>query len=86
MKITKNKRLKEGDIMKKKLLLLTLSASSLLSTQPAFANDSQSDIEAKLNSVEWKGLKPAKNGGANIAHIDKSSLSADEAKSNSCFR
>ena len=66
--------------MKKKLLLLTLSASSLLSTQPAFANDSQSDIEAKLNSVEWKGLKPAKNGGANIAHIDKSSLSADEAK------
>ena len=60
MKITKNKRLKEGDIMKKKLLLLTLSASSLLSTQPAFANDSQSDIEAKLNSVEWKGLKPAK--------------------------
>ena len=66
--------------MKKKLLLLTLSASSLLSTQPAFANDSQSDIEAKLNSVEWKGLKPAKNGGANIAHIDKSRLSADEAK------
>ena len=66
--------------MKKKLLLLTLSASSLLSTQPAFANDSQSDIEAKLNSVEWKGLKPAKNGGPNIAHLDKASLTADEVK------
>ena len=66
--------------MKKKLFLLTLSASSLLSAQPALANNSQTDVEAKLNSVEWKGLKPAKNGGANIAHIDKSSLSADEAK------
>ena len=71
---------KKGYIMKKKLFLLTLSASSLLSAQPALANNSQTDVEAKLNSVEWKGLKPAKNGGANIAHIDKSSLSADEAK------
>ena len=67
--------------MKKKLFLLTLSASSLLATQPALANDSQTDVEAKLNSVQWKGLKPAKNGGVNVAYVDKESLTADEAKS-----
>ena len=55
--------------MNKKLLLLTLSATGLLSTQPALANNnSQSDVEAKLNSMEWKGLKPARNGGPNVSH------------------
>ena len=42
------KFLKERTIMNKKLLLLTLSATGLLSTQPALANNnSQSDVEAK---------------------------------------
>ena len=64
--------------MKKKLLLLTLSASSLLYAQPALANNSKIDVEAKLSSNQWKGLKAAKNGGANIAYVDKASLSAEE--------
>ena len=64
--------------MKKKLLLLTLSASSLLYAQPALANNSKTDVEAKLSSNQWKGLKAAKNGGANIACVDKASLSAEE--------
>lgn len=64
--------------MKKKLLLLTLSASSLLYAQPALANDAKTDVEAKLSSNQWKGLKAAKNGGANIAYVDKASLSAEE--------
>ena len=64
--------------MKKKLLLLTLSASSLLYAQPALANNSKTDVEAKLSSNQWKGLKAAKNGGANIAYVDKASLSAEE--------
>ena len=36
--------------MKKKLLLLTLSASSLLYAQPALANDAKTDVESKLSS------------------------------------
>ena len=64
--------------MKKKILLLTLSASSLLYAQPALANNSKTDVEAKLSSNQWKGLKAAKNGGANIAYVDKASLSAEE--------
>ena len=64
--------------MKKKLLLLTLSASSLLYAQPALANNTKTDVEAKLSSNQWKGLKAAKNGGANIAYVDKASLSAEE--------
>lgn len=64
--------------MKKKLLLLTLSASSLLYAQPALANNSKIDVEAKLSSNQWKGLKAAKNGGVNIAYVDKASLSAEE--------
>ena len=64
--------------MKKKLLLLTLSASSLLYAQPALANNSKTDVEAKLSSNQWKGLKAAKNGGANISYVDKASLSAEE--------
>ena len=64
--------------MKKKLLLLTLSASSLLYAQPVLANNSKIDVEAKLSSNQWKGLKAAKNGGANIAYVDKASLSAEE--------
>ena len=64
--------------MKKKLLLLTLSASSLLYAQPALANDAKTDVEAKLSSNQWKGLKAAKNGGTNIAYVDKASLSAEE--------
>lgn len=64
--------------MKKKLLLLTLSASSLLYAQSALANNSKTDVEAKLSSNQWKGLKAAKNGGANIAYVDKASLSAEE--------
>ncbi len=64
--------------MKKKLLLLTLSASSLLYAQPALANNSKTDVEAKLSSNQWKGLKAAKNGGANIAYVDKASLSVEE--------
>ena len=64
--------------MKKKLLLLTLSASSLLYAQPGLANDAKTDVEAKLSSNQWKGLKAAKNGGANIAYVDKASLSAEE--------
>jgi len=35
-------------------------------------------VEAKLSSNQWKGLKAAKNGGANIAYVDKASLSAEE--------
>ena len=67
--------------MNKKLLLLTLSATDLLSTQPALANNnSQSDVEAKLNSMEWKGLKPARNGGPNVSHVDKASLTVEELK------
>ena len=67
--------------MNKKLLLLTLSATGLLSTQPALANNnSQSDVEAKLNSMEWKGLKPARNGGPNVSHVDKASLTVEELK------
>lgn len=64
--------------MKKKLLLLTLSASSLLYAQPALANNTKTDVEAKLSSNQWKGLKAAKNGGVNIAYVDKASLSAEE--------
>lgn len=67
--------------MNKKLLLLTLSATGLLSTQPALANNnSQSDVETKLNSMEWKGLKPARNGGPNVSHVDKANLTMEELK------
>ena len=55
-------------INKKKLFLAVLMASGLFTSQQALANDtSQKNIEAKLNSVQWKGLKPSRTGGDNIA-------------------
>ena len=68
-------------INKKKLFLAVLMASGLFTSQQALANDtSQKNIEAKLNSVQWKGLKPSRTGGDNVAFVDKASLNSDEVK------
>lgn len=68
-------------VNKKKLFLAVLMASGLFTSQQALANDtSQKNIEAKLNSVQWKGLKPSRTGGDNIAFVDKASLNSDEVK------
>ena len=68
-------------INKKKLFLAVLMASGLFTSQQALANDtSQKNIEAKLNSAQWKGLKPSRTGGDNIAFVDKVSLNSDEVK------
>ena len=68
-------------INKKKLFLAVLMASGLFTSQQALANDtSQKNIEAKLNSAQWKGLKPSRSGGDNIAFVDKASLNSDEVK------
>lgn len=68
-------------VNKKKLFLAVLMASGLFTSQQALANDtSQKNIEAKLNSAQWKGLKPSRTGGDNIAFVDKASLNSDEAK------
>lgn len=68
-------------VNKKKLFLAVLMASGLFTSQQALANDtSQNNIEAKLNSVQWKGLKPSRTGGDNIAFVDKASLNSDEVK------
>lgn len=68
-------------VNKKKLFLAVLMASGLFTSQQALANDtSQKNIEAKLNSAQWKGLKPSRTGGDNIAFVDKASLNSDEVK------
>ena len=68
-------------VNKKKLFLAVLMASGLFTSQQALANDtSQKNIEAKLNSAQWKGLKPSRSGGDNIAFVDKASLNSDEVK------
>jgi len=68
-------------INKKKLFLAVLMASGLFTSQQALANDTfQKNIEAKLNSAQWKGLKPSRTGGDNIAFVDKASLNSDEVK------
>ena len=68
-------------INKKKLFLAVLMASGLFTSHQALANDtSQKNIEAKLNSAQWKGLKPSRTGGDNIAFVDKASLNSDEVK------
>ena len=68
-------------VNKKKLFLAVLMASGLFTSQQALANDtSQKNIEAKLNSAQWKGLKPSRIGGDNIAFVDKASLNSDEVK------
>lgn len=68
-------------VNKKKLFLAVLMASALFTSQQALANDtSQKNIEAKLNSAQWKGLKPSRTGGDNIAFVDKASLNSDEVK------
>lgn len=68
-------------VNKKKLFLAVLMASGLFTSQQALANDtSQKNIEAKLNSTQWKGLKPSRTGGDNIAFVDKASLNSDEVK------
>ena len=80
----KNKKPRKGVTMKvnkKKLFLAVLMASGLFTSQQALANDtSQKNIEAKLNSAQWKGLKPSRTGGDNIAFVDKASLNSDEVK------
>lgn len=68
-------------VNKKKIFLAVLMASGLFTSQQALANDtSQKNIEAKLNSAQWKGLKPSRTGGDNIAFVDKASLNSDEVK------
>ena len=68
-------------VNKKKLFLAVLMVSGLFTSQQALANDtSQKNIEAKLNSAQWKGLKPSRTGGDNIAFVDKASLNSDEVK------
>ena len=68
-------------VNKKKLFLAVLMASGLFTSQQALANDtSQKNIEAKLNSAQWEGLKPSRTGGDNIAFVDKASLNSDEVK------
>ena len=68
-------------VNKKKLFLAVLMASGLFTSQQVLANDaSQKNIEAKLNSAQWKGLKPSRTGGDNIAFVDKTSLNSDEVK------
>lgn len=68
-------------VNKKKLFLAVLMASGLFTSQQTLANDiSQKNIEAKLNSAQWKGLKPSRTGGDNIAFVDKASLNSDEVK------
>ena len=68
-------------VNKKKLFLAVLMASGLFTSQQALANDtSQKNIEAKLNSAQWKGVKPSRTGGDNIAFVDKASLNSDEVK------
>ena len=68
-------------VNKKKLFLAVLMASGLFTSQQALANDtSQKNIEVKLNSAQWKGLKPSRTGGDNIAFVDKASLNSDEVK------
>lgn len=68
-------------VNKKKLFLAVLMASGLFTSRQALANDtSQKNIEAKLNSAQWKGLKPSRTGGDNIAFVDKASLNSDEVK------
>ena len=68
-------------VNKKKLFLAVLMASGLFTSQQALANDtSQKNIEDKLNSAQWKGLKPSRTGGDNIAFVDKASLNSDEVK------
>lgn len=68
-------------VNKKKIFLAVLMASGLFTSQQALANDtSQKNIEAKLNSAQWKGLKPSRTGGDNIAFVDKASLNSEEVK------
>jgi len=82
--LIKNKKPRKDATMKvnkKKLFLAVLMASGLFTSQQALANDtSQKNIEAKLNSAQWKGLKPSRTGGDNIAFVDKASLNSDEVK------
>jgi gram-positive signal peptide, ysirk family protein (fragment) len=82
--LIKNKKPRKDATMKvnkKKIFLAVLMASGLFTSQQALANDtSQKNIEAKLNSAQWKGLKPSRTGGDNIAFVDKASLNSDEVK------
>jgi gram-positive signal peptide, ysirk family protein (fragment) len=82
--LIKNKKPRKDVTMKinkKKLFLAVLMASGLFTSQQALANDTfQKNIEAKLNSAQWKGLKPSRTGGDNIAFVDKASLNSDEVK------
>jgi len=82
--LIKNKKPRKDVTMKinkKKLFLAVLMASGLFTSQQALANNtSQKNMEAKLNSAQWKGLKPSRTGGDNIAFVDKASLNSDEVK------
>lgn len=49
-----------------------------LVAQPVLAENVWSNPHAVASSERWSGLKSAKDGGPNVAYVDKAGLSATE--------
>lgn len=67
---------------KNKRLILSSAAAVLvpvaLVAQPVLAENVWSNPHAVASSERWSGLKSAKDGGPNVAYVDKAGLSATE--------
>ena len=69
--------------MKKNKGLILSSAAVVLApvalvAQPVLAENVWSNPHAVASSERWSGLKSAKDGGPNVAYVDKAGLSATE--------
>ena len=69
--------------MKKNKGLILSSAAAVLApvafvAQPVLAENVWSNPHAVASSERWSGLKSAKDGGPNVAYVDKAGLSATE--------
>lgn len=69
--------------MKKNKGLILSSAAAVLApvaimAQPVLAEDVQSNPQVVASSERWSGLKSAKDGGPNVAYVDKAGLSDTE--------
>lgn len=69
--------------MKKNKGLILSSAAAVLApvalvAQPVLAENVWSNPQAVASSERWSGLKSAKDGGPNVAYVDKAGLSATE--------
>lgn len=77
--------------MKKNKGLILSSAAAVLApvalvAQPVLAENVWSNPHAVASSERWSGLKSAKDGGPNVAYVDKAGLSATEVAESKSFR